>query len=527
MLSSAEDRTVRQTLDTPMQSIKEIQDHANALRKLVNWSDIGILFDELPAAVLILQLNQDIIVGACRICLNPEDSLIALQAYMQDDIDIDLRCCQGHTLARNEMTSLVTLGEIWNNLQTSKVSSEKIVDFFKKIEHGARDRGRKGKIGKETRRQVWFEAHGRCMFEGCGKDLTIDPITANHGNFAYLAHNVAASENGPRGVMYLSELLSDDPSNILLLCDVHHRLIDTIAKADYSAERLLDMRSRFREDVNGLLDMLSKPKIPAFCVSWPVHRQVISAPSLTQIAEALLPIGARLDGQLRRLNDNEKMLRELEPENVWSLMPTAVNTTAREILTQSHSDSYRAALFAMGLMPALIALGAKLGNKNAITPMLLHREHNLWFWPRKEPLKQFFTVTDLDDLPARCREVTLEIALTAYPESMKTTAATLGNPVLTVKAKASVMGNGALGHPSDGQLFRQRIQELLNRLSDEHGVNRVHLLPCASNAACVFLGQAFDSYHPEMCLYDFSENGKEMVRRMSLSNQQNECIVSE
>ena len=526
MTVSAIDRTVRQTLDRPMQSVNEVKDHASALSQLINWSEIGILYDDRPDAILVVQLNQDNVVAVCRLCLSPRDSALSLRAYAKNEIDIDLRCCQGRTLTRAEITDVTALTKIWKKSQSSKISYQKVVEFFERIEHATRNRGRDGDIKAETRRQVWFDAHGRCMFDGCGRDLAHDPISGRRGNFAYLAHNVAASETGPRGVLYLSGILADDPSNILLLCDVHHRLIDTVAKADYPADRLSDMRSRFREDADQLLDNLARPKIPAFCICWPVHRQVISVPSLTQIAEALLPIGARLDGQIRRLNDNEKILRDADPDNVWPLMPTAIDAAATDILSQLHNQSYRAALFAMGLMPALIALGARLGNKNAITPMLLHRQVGLWYWPSAEPQGQFFTISGLERLKANCDEITIQIALTAHPRSMITTASTLGHPVVTVKANNNVMGNGALGHPLDGRQFRQRMQELLHGLRDIHSVKKVHLLPCASNAACVFLGQSYDSYHPELVIYDFADDGEEMIQRLILRNKKNKCIVS-
>ena len=87
------------------------------------------------------------------------------------------------------------------------------------------------------------------------------------------------------------------------------------------------------------------------------------------------------------------------------------------------------------------------------------------------------------------------------------------------------LGNGALGHPDDGALFRQRMQELLHRLRDAHGTTRVHVLPCASNAACVFFGQAFDSYHPDLMIYEFAPDGNSMVPRLSITNVRNECKV--
>ena len=69
------------------------------------------------------------------------------------------------------------------------------------------------------------------------------------------------------------------------------------------------------------------------------------------------------------------------------------------------------------------------------------------------------------------------------------------------------------------------MQELLHRLKDAHGVQRVHVLPCASNAACVYWGQSFDSYHPELLVYDFAEKGECMVPRLRIANVRNEPKV--
>ena len=97
--------------------------------------------------------------------------------------------------------------------------------------------------------------------------------------------------------------------------------------------------------------------------------------------------------------------------------------------------------------------------------------------------------------------------------------------IVSVVARNEHLGNGALGHPDDGASFRQRMQELLHRLRDVHGVRRVHVLPCASNAACVFFGQSFDSYHPELLVYDFEPEGGCMVPRLRIKNVNNEPVV--
>ena len=520
--------TVAQTRESPMTEIQTVKDHAAAVRALVTWNRVGVLMDDGPHAVVTVLLDDGVVVSASRFCLSAAESVAALRAYDEGSANpMELRCWQGRTMTGGQTRDLAKLNTIWTESsgQRKQQAEEDWLTFFKSIERDTRKKGRGTGITGPTRNQVLFDAHGRCMFDGCGADLTEDSVTRVRGNFATLAHNVAASEGGTRGVLYLSGRLADDPENVLLLCDTHHRLVDRVARAEYPAAKLSAMRRRFCDAATALLDTLALTPTPAFCVAWPVHRQRIALPPSQQIAKALRPIGARLDGQLRTVNENEALLRSLEGAALWQAMSTAVEQTAADILLQARGEGYRAALFAMGLMPALIALGAKLGNKCDITPMLRYRESGLWYWPLNEPRGEFYSIEGLDQLSHRAGDACLLLGLTAVPEAMRSTARSLDSSVVSVVARTEYMGNGALGHPDDGASFRQRMQELLHQLRDTHGVRRVHVLPCASNAACVFFGQSFDSYHPELLIYDFTPEGGRMVPTLRIANANNEPKV--
>lgn len=520
--------TVVQTRDLPMTSLDEVKGHAAAIRALLSWNKVGVLMDDGPQAVITVLLDGDAVAGASRFCLPVAHSVDALRAYNEGkSCPIELRCWQGHTMTSEQTQSLADLTEAWNNSsgQGTLQSDEGWSAFFEKLEQDDREKGRGAAISAATRNQVLLDAHGRCMFDGCGADLTQDSVTGVRGNFATLAHNVASSERSTRGILYLSHSLADDPDNILLLCETHHRLIDKVAKADYPAATLSGMRRRFCEEATRLLDSLALVPTPAYCVAWPVHGQRIALPSSQNAAQALKPIGARLDGQLRTVNDNEAVLRSLDGAALWAAMSAAVDQTSADILQQGHREGYRAALFAMGLMPPLIALGAKLGNKSEIMPMLRFRENGLWYWPVKEPRGEFYTIEGLDKLSKREGEVCLMLGLTALPESMRSTTKSLGMSVVSVTARTEYLGNGALGHPDDGAFFRQRMQELLHQLRDAHGAQTIHVLPCASNAACVFFGQAFDSHHPDLLIYDFTRDGHSMVPRLRIANVNNVCEI--
>ena len=236
---------VVQTHDPPMTGLDSVTDHAAAVRALVTWDRVGVLMDEGPQAVVTVLLKGEEVVSASRSCLGAAESVDALRAYKKGSAEpkkpTELRCWQGHAMTRAQTRSLSELTAVWRESfgQRKEQTEVEWRAFFEDLERGTRSRGRAATIGVSTRNQVLLDAHGRCMFEGCGVDLTEDPVTGIRGNFATLAHNVAASEGGTRGALYLSGRLADDPENIMLLCDKHHRLVDSIAKADYPAARAI------------------------------------------------------------------------------------------------------------------------------------------------------------------------------------------------------------------------------------------------------------------------------------------------
>ena len=521
------DFTVLQTQTRPMVRLEVVRDHAQAVRHLIQWTEVGILVDEGPNAIVVVLVQDEAVVGAVRFCLTAADSVKAISTYLSDTGIVVLRCWQGPRITSDQVRELHNLTAIWQAAkgQSTTMSREDLEDYFRRVETATVKRGRSIRVSTSIRTQVLLESHGRCMFEGCAIDLTIDPTTGNRGSFSDLSHNLASSESRTRGVLYLPNRLASEANNILLLCDTHHRLIDTVAKADYPADRIAAMRSGFCRDAQMLLDSLSRTPIPAYCLSWPVHQQVISTPSTLQMALALAPIGARLDGQPNVVSANDATLRNVKLDALWRLMPTVIESSAARILMQTQSKDFRAALFAMGLMPSLIALGAKLGNKCEITPMLRFRENGLWYWPAKDPRGEFFRIDGVDELSQYAQEVCLRVALTANPPSMDSTISTLGHQVVSIIAQDEYMGNGSLGHPIDGYSFRHRVHKLLHDLRSRHGVELVHVLPCASNAACVFFGQAFDSYHPDLLVYDFEQSGQHMVPRIRIGNVSNECRI--
>ena len=98
-------------------------------------------------------------------------------------------------------------------------------------------------VGLKNKLLLWGKAAGRCEYEGCNIPLWVDSLTKSEFNISYIAHIIADSPSGPRGDAFLSEKLKDDISNLMLLCDAHHRLIDRESVDKYTVERLHRMKT--------------------------------------------------------------------------------------------------------------------------------------------------------------------------------------------------------------------------------------------------------------------------------------------
>lgn len=508
-----------QAYSPPFDSKDKFYEFVENIRSHHVWNDIGFLTDENYHNQVFLLFSESCI-ASFRLNMDT-DSIVEIVGKISVSNKIEYRHLQGHDIKNNDLTSIEALNDIWFKCkhQSALLKLDQYKQLLNKIDKDNKEKGRGKNFSTKTINQVLLDSHNRCMFEGCGEQLNLDELTGEKGNYGYNAHNVASSESGPRGILYLSDHLSDDPDNVLLLCDKHHRLIDRIALADFPASKLSKMRSEFTNAANSLLDGLKYQPIPVYSVLWPVGGYSSSSPEAREIAACLAQIKSRILGARIDIDDND-ILSMRRPEIFTQNIDEIVKCAANEILGQIRRHGFRAALFAFGPMPALVGLGAVLGNKNEITPMLRFRDGNCWMWPQNKPTQSSFSIND-QAITSSCKEVVILVAFTNNPLGMQKKAEELGFPIIKVLAKT--MGNSAIPHPDNGRELRVELQRLFQRLKDENNIIKIHLLVCASNAACVFIGQAIDLHQPEFLVYDFS--GESMEPRLVISTKENRIFL--
>jgi len=97
-------------------------------------------------------------------------------------------------------------------------------------------------ISLKTHKMLWGRAASLCAFPDCHRDLIIDANDTDDPSLVgEECHIVAREASGPRGNSTLTPEQREKYANLILLCRVHHKLIDD-QENTYTVERLLEMK---------------------------------------------------------------------------------------------------------------------------------------------------------------------------------------------------------------------------------------------------------------------------------------------
>ncbi|MDJ0500702.1 MAG: hypothetical protein PX483_07580 [Nostocales cyanobacterium LE14-WE4] len=91
---------------------------------------------------------------------------------------------------------------------------------------------------------LWGRASGRCSMPDCRRELTHESGTLPAGAVVVgeNCHIVAEKVDGPRGNYPIAEAEINRYSNLILLCSIHHKIIDTDVNA-WPVEKLRQIKS--------------------------------------------------------------------------------------------------------------------------------------------------------------------------------------------------------------------------------------------------------------------------------------------
>lgn len=232
-----------------------------------------------------------------------------------------------------------------------------------------------------------FRAGGRCEFEGCNRDLSVDGLTQIVYNNQQIAHIIADSPDGPRGCAD-SALYAKDINNLMLMCPDHHKLIDSDVKR-FTVEYLNAMKKRHEDRVRQLLSI--QPEKQRTVVLYKANIGSLASCVTKEMArEAMWPDYYPSSEYPIELGYNNSSVYENE-ESFWAHEKLNLENQVKDKVTRLIEENKisKMALFALAPMPLLVRLGTLLPDKYKVEVYQKHREPDTWKWLDEQVSDEF------------------------------------------------------------------------------------------------------------------------------------------
>lgn len=358
------------------------------------------------------------------------------------------------------------------------------------VNTGERASARCGKaLSARSRQVIWARAAGRCEYRGCNKILIGDLISGYEDkNFGFVAHIVADSPMGPRGDAVRSLRLSDEVSNLMLLCATHHKLIDVDEPKVHSEECLLSMKSAHETRVEITTGITRERASQVLRYSAKIgDRETPMA--FGNLAAAMLPECYPAEG--RRTLDIEIQGTDYrdDEEEYWRVQCDSLRRQFRRKVQEriESRDVGHLSVFALAPQPLLIELGRLLGDVIPMNVYQLHREPKSWRWQDDGEAMEFETRKP----ETVGGPVALVLALSATVNERRIVEVLGGDAAIwTIQAKNA--HNDAMRRGGDLRRFRELVRRILNDIKEECGENeRIHVFPALPVSAAVEVGRVW------------------------------------
>lgn len=342
-------------------------------------------------------------------------------------------------------------------------------------------------ISYANRYILWGKAAGRCQYRGCNKALFIDALTQSEFNQAYIAHIIADVPGGPRGDAVKSELLKDDLSNLMLMCDEHHRLIDKKDVAGHPVDLLVHMKKEHEDRIDKVTAI--NPKMHSHIVLYKanvgIHTPVLSYES---VREFLLPSHYPAQSHAIDLSLGNSPQRDKDV-SFW--------TTELEVLEAQFNEQLRPKLrkgeinhlsvFAFAPMPLLVKFGTLI---NDIQNAEIHQPvRNPKTWKLNDDvIETRYHVIEPTELNPT---VALNISLSALIDNNRITSV-LGKECSIYTLTIDEPFNDFLKSKKQLQDFSIEMRKLFNYIKSKYDAHTpLHIFPSMPIAIAIELGRVW------------------------------------
>jgi hypothetical protein len=419
-------------------------------------------------------------------------------------------------ISPSEMAGANTADTAW----VLREASEHAIDAWleqRKVHLGRVD-GRGDPISLETANQVWADAGGCCMFKGCGDDLSVVPLYNKGARIAYLAHIIASDPDGPRGTEEESHVLSNHPENIMLMCDAHHRLIDTFAPKTFDAPRLREMRREHTTRVRSYRAAMRYPEAQVMTLFADLGNIPTHFPD-SEFMEALLAEGFSMHSEVKRhltyQNRDDRTTHDFWG-NYLREMELPIRNMVQDLGRPGTSSTGALAVFPVHHSPTLVLAGRIVGEARKVLVFQRSRKRGSWQWNPDAAAHPAGTFKVAELTNTHVDEVLLTVELTAHlderalPDGLAKAVASGHMPWIRLTTDAP---NGeCIQRKEDLAQVVDVARSAINSIQDKMRAKRVHLVVVCPASAAFSIGQLMQAgHHATFILYD-RPNGEQPFR---------------
>ncbi len=373
-------------------------------------------------------------------------------------------------------------------------------------------------IPEKVKIRLWGKAAGHCQYEGCNECLWLDSLTKAEFNVAYIAHIIADSPDGPRGDPERSKKLKSDISNLMLLCDKHHRLIDNIEDVQgHPVKRLEDMKRKHEERIELLTTIKEDTQSHVLLYGANIGEHHASV-SWNKAAQAILPrwypaekTALELSLKNSSYQDNQQKYWQIEREHLQTQFARVVKPRLAK------GDIEHLSVFALAPQPLLIELGRLLSDIPAAEVYQLHREPQPdWKW-QKYPNRTDYKLIKPD---SNQKMAALNLSLSATIDDSRITSV-LNENVSIWRLTIESPHNDFLKSREQLARFREEFRKTLDLIKARHGQNTLlHLFPAVPVAVAMEIGRVWmPKADIPLRIYDQNRKAGGFVMAFDISNQ--------
>jgi len=349
-------------------------------------------------------------------------------------------------------------------------------------------------IQDETTRMLWGVAAGMCEFHGCRNRLYKHHVTGENVNLAERAHIYAFSEKGKRFSRLLKRDKINDIDNLMLVCGICHKVIDS-PNTDYSAKELLKMKKEHEERIIRLTNI--KPELKSEVIIYncniankPIRiSDFIAQESITPEYYPARDTPVNLSPELR-LYDYE--------DSFWNTMSTDLERCFAQYETSLRGKHI--SLFAIAPQPLLFKLGTLLNRNYDVSVRQSQGEITKWRW-QKEDRSICLELPEPTCGIVNSNKVVITIEISAQLSSEELKDLFCGHRIYRIIATKCCPT--AIKSRTDLQSVAKVYREILNKIRLECSPDvKIKLLPLAPSSVSIEIGRQHMKGDPSVSVYD-------------------------